>query len=391
MNRFLLAVFFVFITYFGASAQNIDVEGIDRVLRKAELGEVLGSSDLEVVDSFIKEAFEELLMVENHNEAVEVRTIITAKIVDKPESQYMRRFSSAVLSEAGKLYEILQSSKAGGQGLMVSEEMVDSLAENLLILLWRFPQIGNVDIAADYIVSDNIYLRYWALKNVTKEEVLSKLTASPATYSKQLDKLLSAANQGLAETDNIDTLILIAMLGHKLPGEEANELFAGVVEKRLDDYRNWEVSKEILDIKLLRMLGAEIENGSVGMSEQEAAIDFSQFYSFVMQRYIMARDYLSLSSVQGLESVMVEIEHNEISKLLETPQSSIKNAIEQDNLEALQREHDILLGGGGRGGVFASKYGVIYNSPDGSTPEKLDLPGKYRNMIDEQNAEAGEQ
>jgi len=127
---------------------------------------------------------------------------------------------------------------------------------------------------------------------------------------------------------------------------------------RIKRYANWSVNYELLDETVLKSLQKKLS--SVGLSKPAVARRFGQLYSYVMLRYIDGQNSLSAAQRHQLASVLVETEKWCISKLLGTPQSSIKRAIENHDYTGLLEEHNKLLGDETRAGQLPLKLKFDY-------------------------------
>ena len=115
-----------------------------------------------------------------------------------------------------------------------------------------------------------------------------------------------------------------------------------------------------------------------GPANPELAKRFGQLLSFVMQRYIkgQGQGVLKAASASYLVSVMIDTEGKCVGRLLGTPQATIRRAIEAGDLNALQAEHDRLLGTGSQAGEVSTKLGITYG-PEGQTQATpLTLPAR---------------
>ena len=117
-----------------------------------------------------------------------------------------------------------------------------------------------------------------------------------------------------------------------------------------------------MDTGILKLLSAKIASG--GTANPQLARQFSQLYSYAIQRYIRGVKDNNLKEPSGsqLASVLVETEQQCLSKLLGGPQTSITRAVEAGDMAALQAEHDRLLGGANQPGALPSKFNFTYGS-----------------------------
>jgi hypothetical protein len=128
------------------------------------------------------------------------------------------------------------------------------------------------------------------------------------------------------------------------------------------------VKYELLDGSILKMLAEKMlaEKMSAGSAKGSAvAYRFGQLYSCAIQRYVVGKAFLSLGQRRQLASVLVDVEEKCTVKLLGTPRTAIKRAIERRDDSALLAEHNRLLGSEGKAGELAAKFNFVYG-PDAS-------------------------
>ena len=82
------------------------------------------------------------------------------------------------------------------------------------------------------------------------------------------------------------------------------------------------------------------------------------------------------ASVGYLVSAMIDTEEKCLGRLLGTPQANIRRAIETGDLNALQAEHDRLLGAGNQAGALSSKLNASYGPEGQSQAAPLILPAR---------------
>jgi hypothetical protein len=113
-----------------------------------------------------------------------------------------------------------------------------------------------------------------------------------------------------------------------------------------------------------------------GAASPDLAQRYGQLLSFVMQRYIQGQGQGALkpTSANYLVSVMIDTEEKCLGRLLGAPQANIRRAVEAGDLNALQAEHDRLLGAGSQAGTLSAKLNISYGPEGQSQTTPLSLP-----------------
>ena len=220
-------------------------------------------------------------------------------------------------------------------------------------------------MALKYVDSKNEVIRYWAVHCVTNPEITEKLNNPKAIDTarqviKRLDEVVA--------TSSPDTLGLIASFSGSIKIPEGESLLLKVADRRIASYADWTVERELMDSKILQILGDRMASSSA--SKEAVGKRFGQLLSYVFQRYIKGAEILDAGQKGQLVSVLVDTEQSCLSKITGKPRFNIKKAIESGDISALQREHNNLLGDGTKAGELNLNYG---NATDGS-PLKSPLP-----------------
>jgi hypothetical protein len=185
----------------------------------------------------------------------------------------------------------------------------------------------------------------------------------------------------LVESGGSEELALIAQFGGGVNVPEAEELLLRITDVRMSGYVDWTVEYELLDGAILKLLDSKIP--SSGQVNVEIARRFAQLYSYVAQRYVKGREFLSMEQKQQLASVLVETEVFCISKRTRIAQAVIKKAVEQEDYVALLAEHNRLLGDETGAGQLPSMLNFDYGEkPDGRRrTAPLALPEPPREQV----------
>jgi len=348
----------------------VDTSDIENVRKK----EVLDSEDLQIIDNFVAEAVQELVKTEDFTSIAKVRSVILARdMSSRPsaQAQYAEQFSESAYKHISWAF------KQAGE--LTPDDQKFKVTVNLLILVDKLENLRLADLALDMLRDENTVIRYWAVHSVTNPGVTEQLSSGKAA-DLQLARRVAEHLKGLVESSAPETLALMAEFAADVNVPQGEDLLLQIADMRIKRYANWVVNYELLDETVLKSLQKKLS--SAGLSKPAVARRFGQLYSYVMRRYIDGQNSLSATQRHQLASVLVETEKWCISKLLGTPQSSIKRAIENHDYTGLLDEHNKLLGDETRAGQLPLKLKFDYGrDTDGSkriAPVVLPKPPRVR-------------
>ncbi len=341
--KVLIAFFWVFLVLtLSVCTYGVDTRDIDAVRSKA----VLDNSDLQTIDRFVAQALDELVQTKDFGSIANARSIILACSSSKEgvQEQYAQQFCESAKKHIG-------SAMSAAEGLSDEGRKAKVIA-NLLILVDGLADVRLADLALQYVKSNNKVIRYWAVHSVTNNAILNRLNALGLEGEQQAREIAS----GLAEIvgdSGPETLSLMVNFSSSMKIRRAEELLLKIADARILQYEDWRVEYELVDADILKAVAKKMNSSNQGRSE--AGRRFGQLLSYVFQRYVKGRDYLSGRQKGQLLSVLLETEKSCISVLLK-PQLAIKRAIEADDSSALMGEHNRLLGEGTKSGELNIQY-----------------------------------
>jgi len=361
-------------------AEAVSTKRIDTVRQKALLNkEILENADFEVIDDFWADALAELLMLDDFSEIVDIRSQIFARRGGAEPSQYSVGFITSGQKHLTAAFDEVQNWE--------TDQRKTWIERNLIILTAQLESGELLELGMRMIGHENGTVRYWAVKALTNQGIVRQLNSDVSLDTEPAARIGRQLEITAEKETHPEILSLIAAFAGQVNGTHAKQLLTKIVDLRTSAYENWTVKYELMDAKLLRSLGNEILSP---VSQQNKAVDsrrFAQFYSYVMQRFILGENILSDVSKQQLASVLVEVEQSVLDRLLGRPQSSIKKVVEkiltkrtveQKDYSALETEHDSLLGTAARQGELPAALNFDYGkNPDGSAltaPKKLGPP-----------------
>jgi len=349
------------LTLLTISRAQVDSRRIEEVVKKS----VLTPEDMQVIDAFVAEEVGRLVRSTNFTEVAKTRAVIVSHQV--AQAQYAQRFSEAALREIGRGFDY------------VTNEISDpdrrfKVFTNLLILANELNDPRLIDLGIRWIPHENSTVRYWAVRVATNPRAWDKVSQDPGTAAALSGKILDACSK-VVETGSPEVLGLMAQFAGRYNTAAAQDLLVRVADVRIQRYAEGTVRYELVDTGILKLLAVRIAAG--GTANQQLARQFAQLYSYAIQRYLwgMRNGNLRELSASHLASVLVETEQQCVGKLLGSQQTGITRAIEAGDLNALQTEHDKLLGGPNQAGALPSKFNFTYGSAQDKRTTPLALPG----------------
>lgn len=337
----------------------VDTSRIEVVHKKS----VLTPQDLQIIDEFMIDAVGDIVNATNFTDVAKVRAIILN--YQSTQAQYADQYSQSALRHISEGLRGAQASSDRARGFKVMT--------NLLILADSLKDPRLVDLAIGMIPHESSAVRYWAVRAAADPALWAKLSQDPTTATQSAGRILTECTQ-VVGTSSPEVLAVMAEFAGRYDTAQAEELLRRIADVRIAGYADWTVRYELMDIAVLRLLCDKITAG--GSPNRELAKRFAQLYSFVVQRHVRGQraGVLKELSRNYLASVIVEIEDKCLSKLLGMRLPALLKAVQDNNLDGLQAEHDGLLGGPNQAGTLVSKLSIDYGSAGNSRATPLPLP-----------------
>lgn len=340
-----------------SASKAVDTRRVDEVLTKG----VLDSQDLQIIDNFLDEAVRELVSIRDLTNIANVRTAILSRRSN--QAQYAQQFSESA-------HKYISAGLREASGLTPPGRKI-IVTVNLLILIDGLEDPRLTDLAVGKLNAQTTIVRYWAVHCLTSPAIIEKLNAGGES-NLQLARRIVAEFSGLVEYNTPEIIALIARFAADVKVSEAEDLLLKIAALRIKSYADWKVKFELLDGIILKSLSSRLS--STASNNPAIARSFSQLYSYVIQRYVKGSELLSDTQKQQLVSIMVETEDKCITKLLGRAQTAIKRAIEANDIVALLREHNRLLGNETSAGQLPLKLNFDYGSSGDSSTAPIPLP-----------------
>jgi len=340
----------------------VDTRDIDQVLKKT----VLDARDFEIIDQFLDEAVQELVRERNFTEIAKRRAVIISR--KSEQGQYAEQFSKSA-------YKHIQEGFEQAKQLTPEKRRTNAIV-NLLILVHGLEDLRLVNLAVAWLDSDHAVIRYWAVKCLTSPAIIQQLNAAAESNPGQAATIVGRLRP-LIDASSAETLVQIARFSAAVNAPQSEQLLLDVADERIDRYANWTVKHELSDIVLLKLLESKIPVSaadSSGARKPEMARRFAQLYSYVIQRYLKGPVVLNETQKNHLASVMVEAQEKCVSRLLGSPQTSFRRALERESMDAISAEHDSLLGSGNNPGQLPAKLGFDYGTDSAGAKRTAPIP-----------------
>jgi len=337
----------------------VDTRGVDEVIKKT----VLTPQDLAVIDAFVLDAVEEIVRTDDFTQIATARATLLSR--QSTQAQYAQQFSE---SAARHIPAALQEAQGIPDPVRRFRVMT-----NLLILVDGLKDPRLVDSAIRAIAQDNNGVRYWAVRAATDPALWTKLSQNQAASAQQAERIIAECSR-VVENSSSEVINLMVDFAGRFNTPAAETLLLRAADERIKRYGAWDPGYELADAAILKLLCNRLT--ASGTPNPEVAKRFAQLYSFVIQRYIKGqqRGVLTDASRSYLASVIAEVEDKCLKGLLGATQVTLTRALQEANLDALQAEHDRLLGGTGQTGVLVSKLNINYGAAGSNRATPLPLP-----------------
>jgi len=337
---------------------------IDTVYAKSAGGGILDSSDFAIIDDFVNDSIEQMILCEDLSESVDIRSQIYVRSHSGVSDQYSVSFATSAANHLTSAFESLDQWPAGLRRKQARR--------NIIVLAGRLKSMELVRLGLRAIDSDDLSVRYWAVICVTNDSVSSQLLSNDIGNAELTTEIVTRlmAMSNVATEPEIQ--FLISDFADRLGGNYGAGLLTAISQVRLTAYENWTVKYALADAKVLKCLGRAIVLADTAEGKSNLSRNFAQLYSYVIQRYISGYEILEKSDISQLASVIVDVEQGSIGKLLGSRQSAMQTAIEKKKPSALQTEHDFLFGSATRKGSLPEKLNFNYGT--GSSGKSIDVP-----------------
>lgn len=363
----IIAVCMGIVSWAGAA---LDTAPISGVFQKTGNGKTAPTgADVEVVTQFITTATEQILWAEKPADAIDARVQLLAF---RGQDQYAQAYGNVL---RGRLEAVIKEAAAFPDAAKKA-----AVLRNFSILIAQMDILDLAKLSVGLLGEPDTVIRYYAVKALTSENVNTQLSAAAAADASGRKLILDALIKMASKEDQPVILGLLARYAVRFKGAEGRELILAVTGNRMKAYTAWKVTQESSDLELLTAL---VEKLAASVAPEDKAVlagRFAQYFSYVIQRYAKGQDILSVPARQAMISTIVGTEESLLSgpALLNRKAADLRSAIQKNNMEALMKAHDALLGSASGAGELVGKIKYTYEgnatAPKVLTPPPANLP-----------------
>lgn len=343
----------------------LDTTPISGVFQRTGNGKTApAGADTGVVTQFITAATEQILWAEKGGDAIDARVQLMAF---RGQDQYAQAYVGIL---RGRLETLIKEA-----GAFPDAAKKAAVLRNFGILIAQMDTLELAKLSMGLLGEKDTVIRYWAVKALTSEKISSQLAAAAVADASVRKQILDALTRTASQEDQPVILGLLARYALKTKGAEGRDLILAVADNRMKAYVAWKVTQESTDLELLTAI---VEKLAASVAPEDKAIfagRFAQYYSYVIQRYAKGQDILSSSARQALISTIVGTEESLLSgpALLNRKATDLRSAIQKNNLEALMKAHDAILGSTAGAGELVGKIKFSYEG-NAKAPKVLPPP-----------------
>lgn len=371
MLKKALIVACVFTGFFIAVSSGLaaNTSRIDDLRTKAlNAPRTLTDSEVQVIDDFIADSFDEMLNSITLGEILAIKNEIARRKGPSKSTGYSVAFNKALKKHLTAVAAEIIQLEAG--------VMKNQIQVNLIILAAETKSYDLADFAITMIDNENVVVRYWAVKCIANKTVITQFTAESGSH---LNNAVIQAFDKLAETESHPEILdLLAYFASQSTDSQIEDILIKVADKRIKGYVDWTVKNELIDSRILDKLADKMVASKSSATNARWSARFAQLYSYLIQRYVTGASVISQSSLSNLKSAIVETENRSFAKLLGRTQLEMKKALEKKDNDQLLKQHDSFLGSASRQGRLATEfkfdYGKNASGQPITAPKKLTPP-----------------
>ena len=347
-NRCAQLCFLVFSMSF--SAWSVDTTQIEEVRSKlAQSTTQPDAAALQVIDNFWRKSIDQMMLTEDTDEMVTLR-----QDLEKFKGEnYLSLYASAYL-DAGRKHLGVAMDTVGKWEQNAKKVNVE---RNLMILITRLGSVELADLAMGKLSDVDPMVRYWAVRSLTSEEIISQLKSDVTGDEKLTAQIISALEGYLKTSSDILPLSFAADFAAAINTTASRKLLYVMADRRIDAYMKWAVTDESVDAGILKNMGKLIPAVSEAAEKQELLSRLGQLYSCVLQRYMLGEN-LPQSAKDQLVTVIAEVEDNVISKQI--PGWMSKFRIDLSKNMPMDKDYEFLFGTEERAGELAGRLSFNY-------------------------------
>jgi hypothetical protein len=347
-NRCAQLCFLVFLISF--SAWSVDTTQIEEVRSKlAQSNTQPDAAATQIIDEFWRKSVDMMMLTEDTTEIVALRQDLEKFKGENTLSFY----ASAYLKTSHTHLKVAIDTVTKWE----QNAKKANVERNLMILITRLGSMELTDLAMGKLSDVDPMVRYWVVRSLTSEEIISQLK-SDVTGDEKLTAQIISVLEGYLKTSS-DTLPLsfVADFAAAMDTAASRKLLYVMADRRIDAYMKWAVTDETADAEILKKMGKLFSTVSDPAEKQALLSRFGQLYSCVLQRYMLGEN-LPQSAKDQLVTVIAEVEDDIISKQI--PGWMSKFRIDLSKNMSMDKDYEFLFGTEERAGELASRLSFNY-------------------------------
>jgi hypothetical protein len=325
---------------------NVGVAASTREIDEVRKKTVFTSEDLAIVDSFINNVFREMLEAPTVNDSVKRREDILVRLPKEGQDGYKQQFIESVQRNIASSLQAV--------GTWTDEKFIKGMRLNLAVMVGLVDAPQLMDLALKMTETDEIAVRYWAIKAFTGREVAAFIKANPTS---ELVQAVIEEFNNVAALNSPIILEMAAKFAADIDAPQTNEILSKIAQTRIDAYRRRVAVHESSDGQILSVIASRMRASE--QNKQALANNFAGLLASVLQKYQsgMSPDSgLGEISSQQLITAIANIEKNVLPGL--NVSSELIRAVERKNIGDFQQAYTSLFGQDGNQGEVAAKLGV---------------------------------
>jgi hypothetical protein len=340
--------FFVLLT--SLSAWSVDTTQIEAVRTKlAESNTQPDAAATGVIDEFWRKSIDQMMLTEDTGEMVALRQDLEKFKGEKSLSYYASSYLKAGRTHLKEAIETVTKWEESAKKM--------NAERNLMVLVAKLSSAELADLAIGKLSGNDPMVRYWAVRSLTSEDIISQLKGDVTRDEKLTTAIISALDGYLKSTGDTASLPFTAEFAVGINTPASHKLLWTLADRRIDAYMKWTVTDEAVDARILKTLGGVMLTVRDPQEKQELLSRFGQWYSCVVQRYMLGGS-LPQASRDQLITVIAEVEEAVLSKQI--PGWMSKFRMDLNKAVPLDKDYEFLFGADGRTGELSGKLNFNY-------------------------------
>ena len=357
---------------------------------------VLSVKDLTMIDDFVQEQLDKMLMVEEESELDGIRSDLIASRTSKQlpaKAAFSERFAAAVKGHQKRIF-----AKAKDNYAKASENKDKKIARkvelSLAILVAKIDRASLIEDLVSLLGNGSAPVRYWAAKGLAMPTIRDHLLKSKRD-SKEVESVVAGLSGALAKETHPMVIVQIARAAAIPSQEKARDVLMACVSKRQSQYQDWSVDKEFTDQMILNHLFKVVASESLANNaEAQTALirSASGLLSVAYRRYQKVMQYKDEDGKvivlyrkkrqRAMQALLIETEIKlrqacfRVDKTIRT-KPRFQSALDSGKWPEIDKAYDYLLGEDGSVNRVFDLY------PTGQPSLFVEIPDPPSKLVDQ--------